>query len=108
VPTLTNKGVGPTLLTAAAVTMYTAPALTRFIVKTIAIANTSAVAATVFLSFGTDAVGTRILAGVSIPANSTTIYTGCEFIIEAAGIIQAYSGTASVLTLTLGGFTVLD
>lgn len=100
-----SRVYGPALLTNVAATVYTVPNLTQFILRDIRAANTSGTAATIFLSIGTDAAGTRILAAVSIPAN-TTLSLALFLPVEQNEIIQAYSGTNNVIALTLSGVLV--
>lgn len=101
----TNTGIGPTNLTNSAATVYTVPASTTLVIESITVANTSGSAATFSLSVGTDAVGTRLFAAVSVPANTTMQVVG-RWVVAAGTAIQSYSGTNAVLNLTMGGFTV--
>jgi len=96
---------GPTLLTAAAVTQYTVPASTTAILRDIHVANETGTAATFTMSIGTDAAGKRLFMGFSIPGNQSFDWSGF-IVMVAAEIIQAYSGTASALTLTTSGVEV--
>ena len=93
---------GPSLVTNAAATQYTCPASTITTIKNIHVFNGSASAATFTLSIGADAAGTRIFDALSIPANSPYDSFG-PFVLSAAEIIQAFSGTNNVLTLTIDG-----
>lgn len=93
---------GPALLAGAAATVYTAPAATKAVIRHIHVKNGSGSAATFSLSIGADASATREFDAVSIPANSVQSYYG-YWVVDAAEIVQAFSGTASVLGLTLNG-----
>ncbi len=93
--------IGPTLLTNAAATIYTVAAATTVVLRDVVVTNTSGTAATLTASIGADATGTRIWAGLSIPANSTFNHSG-SIVLKAAEILQAYSGTNNVLTFTAG------
>src|SRR4051794_8825061 len=93
---------GPTLLTASAATVYTVPALTTATVRNIHVCNETGTAATFTLSLGTDGAGKRLYKAVSIPANES-LEVGLSLVLAAAEILQAYSGTASALTLTMSG-----
>jgi len=96
---------GPTLLTAAAATQYTVPAATSAILRSVHVANETANAATFNMSIGTDGAGKRLWFGFSIPGNQSFDWSG--FIVVNTGeVIQAYSGTASALTLTASGVEV--
>lgn len=96
---------GPTLLTGSAVTQYTVPASTTTILRDLRAANTTGTSASIFVSIGADAAGTRLWSGLFVPANGTLDWTG--FIVLATGeTFRAYSGTASALTLTASGVEV--
>jgi hypothetical protein len=97
--------VGPMLLTNSTVTLYTVPAATQAIVRSIHIANTSGTAATVKLSIGADAAGTRLLGDFSIPANGTYDWSG--FIpLNATELLKGHSGTTNVLSITVSAVLV--
>jgi hypothetical protein len=99
---------GPAQVSNAAATKYTVPASTKTIVRHIHVQNPSGSAATFTLSIGADAAGTRLFDAYSIPAAAAGV-TGsvidhyCYYVLEAAEIIQAFSGTNNVLTLTIDG-----
>jgi hypothetical protein len=93
---------GPALVTNVAVTKYTVPASTKTLVRHIHVENGSASAATLTMSIGADAAGTRIFDAFSIAANSVLDHY-CYYVLEAAEIIQALSGTTNVLVLTIDG-----
>jgi len=96
---------GPALLTAAAATQYTVPASTTAILRNIHVSNETANAATFTMSIGTDAAGKRLFTAFSVPGNQTFDWSGF-IVLAAAEIIQAFSGTASALTLTVSGVEV--
>jgi hypothetical protein len=93
---------GPSLVTNAAVTRYTVPALTTTVVKHIHVQNPSASAVDFTLSIGANAQGTRLFDGLPIPADSERSFWG-PYTLVAAEIIQAVAGTTNILTLTLDG-----
>lgn len=93
---------GPALLGNSASTVYTVPGATIAVVRDICVCNESGSTATFTLSIGTDGAGKRLYYNVLIPADSTFQRTG-NIVLDAAEVLQAYSGTASVLTLTLSG-----
>lgn len=100
-----SRVVGPILLTNSSVTLYTVPAATIAILLRIHIANTSGTAATVKLSIGADAAGTRLLGDKSVAANDTYDYS--TFLpLTAAEEIRGQSGTTNVLTITISGVLV--
>jgi hypothetical protein len=96
---------GPALLTNSAATKYTVPASTTAILRHIRISNTSGTAATVVISIGADAAGTRIFSSENVPANQSIYWSGF-LVMAAAEVLQAYSGTNNVLTLTVSGVEV--
>lgn len=93
---------GPALVSDTAATKYTVPGATKTIVRYIHVSNPTGTAATFTMSIGTDAAGTRIYGAHSIPANSV-FSVWCYHVLEAAEIIQAFSGTNNVLVLTFDG-----
>lgn len=99
---------GPAQVSNAAATKYTVPAATKTIVRHIHVQNPSGSAATFTLSIGADAAATRIIDAFSVPAAAAGVTTSvidwwCYYVLEAAEIVQALSGTNNVLTLTLNG-----
>jgi hypothetical protein len=93
---------GPALVTNAAATKYTVPALTKTIIRSLHVFNGSTSAATFTISIGADAAGTRIYDAISIAAGAE-LDRPCYYVVDAAEIVQAFSGTNNVLTLTLNG-----
>lgn len=101
-PRVATRLAGPALVTNAAATKYTVPALTKTIVRHIHVQNPSVSAVTFTLSIGADAAGTRLFDAYSIPAG--TIFDHyCYYVLAAAEIIQALAGTTNILTLTIDG-----
>lgn len=100
-----TRFVGPTLLTNTTATLYTVPALTIAILRNIHIANTSGTAATVKLSIGVDAAGSRLLGDLSVAANGTYDWSGF-MPVAAAETIRGHSGTTNVLAITISGVLV--
>lgn len=97
-----KRVAGPVALTAAAATVYTAPASTTTTITSIHVCNETTTAATFNLAIGTDGANKRWVFGLSIIANGTYDWSG-TMVLAAAEIVQAYSGTASALTLTMSG-----
>lgn len=93
---------GPALLTASAATVYTVPAATATILRSVHVTNETGSTATFTMSIGTDAAGKRLWTALDIETKTSFDWSG--FIVLAAGeAIQAFSGTASALTLTTSG-----
>lgn len=97
--------VGPTALTAAAVTQRTVPGATTFVLRNIHVANVVAVPATFRISIGADAAGTRIFHDELVPAGMSFDWSGF-MPVAATEIIQAYASAAASLTLTIGGVDI--
>jgi hypothetical protein len=96
---------GPALLTGAAATVYTVPALTTTILRSVHVTNETGSTATFTMSIGTDAAGKRLWTALDIETKTSFDWSG--FIVLAAGeVLQAFSATASALTLTMSGVEV--
>ncbi|HEV8549241.1 MAG TPA: hypothetical protein VGQ57_09435 [Polyangiaceae bacterium] len=94
---------GPAQLNASpATTKYTVPATRIAVIRNIHVYNPTGSAVTFTMSIGADAAGTRIFDAFSVPANS--VYDSfAPFVLAAGELVQAFAGTANVLTLTLDG-----
>lgn len=99
---ITKRLAGPAQVSNAAATKYTTPASTRTRILHIHVQNPSGSAVDFTMSIGTDAAGTRIFDGFSIPADSAKSFYG-PYTLEAAEIIQAFAGTNNIITLTIDG-----
>lgn len=98
--------IGPiALTTTAATTLYTVPASTTTILRSIHVNNESAATATFTMSIGTDGAGKRLFSAVDIPTKSVLDWSGF-IVMTATEIIQASAGTATALTLTVSGVEV--
>lgn len=93
---------GPAQISNAAATKYTVPAGTLTVLRHIHVSNPSGAPATFTLSIGADAVGTRVYDSWSVAAGSE-LDRWCYYVLAAAEIVQALSGTNNVMTLTLDG-----
>lgn len=93
---------GPTNLTGTAATVYTVPGSTTTVVKSVTAANVTGADRKIFVSIGTDAVGTRVLPGVVVPANDVLVLD-VWWPMTAAQIMQAYTDTSGGITLFVGG-----
>jgi len=101
--------VGPTLITAitsgTAQTLYTVAASTKTIVRDILVANNDSVDRAITLSIGADAVGTRLLPAIVVPANGVLSRTG-SIVLEATETLRSFGSVASQLTLTISGVEI--
>lgn len=93
---------GPAQVSNAAATKYTVPAATKTIVRHVHVQNPSGAAVTFTMSIGADAAAARLFDAYSIAAGAVLDHF-CYYVLEAAEIIQALSGTNNVLTLTIDG-----
>lgn len=100
------RAFGPALLTNASATKITVAAGTTMEIRQIHISNGSTSAATLTISIGADAAGTRIADALPIPANSVLDLWGPYYLL-AAEILAAFSGTTGVLTMTCDGSTTV-
>lgn len=95
---------GPAAQATSATTRYTVPASTTAIVRHMIATNTASTPATITLSVGTDAAGTRIWDALPIPAKGTVEFIG--FLVLAAAEIIQVTASATTVTLTINGITV--
>lgn len=93
---------GPAQVSNAAATKYTVPAGTKTIVRHVHVQNPSAGVVTFTMSIGADGAATRLFDAYNIAAGAVLDHF-CYYVLEAAEIIQALSGTNNVLTLTIDG-----
>lgn len=99
---IAKRLAGPALVTNAAATKYTCPALTKTIIRHVHIQNPSGAAVTFTMSIGADAAATRLFDVYSIAAGSVLDHF-CYYVVDAAEIVQAFAGTNNILTLTIDG-----
>lgn len=95
--------VGPTSLTGTAATVYTVPAATTTTIRSLHVTNETGTSATFTLSVGTDGAGKRMFYQVPVASGDIGIDWTGSLVLAAAEMLQAYSGTASALTLTISG-----
>lgn len=101
-PDIATRFHGPALVSNAAATKYTVAAAEKIVIDHIHVNNPTAGAVTFTMSIGADAAGTRLLDAYSIGANQPLdLYP--MYVLDAAEIFQALSGTNNVLTLTIDG-----
>lgn len=109
--TINKRLTEGTVLTASAVTQYTAPALTKCIIKKVTICNTTAApqTCTIYLvpNAGTAGAANTVLSAKTIPANSVYEAFECEnHVLEAGDFIQALASAISSLTFAASGIEV--
>lgn len=90
----------PNVTTAA--TLFTIAAGKKAIIEYIWAGNVTASAATLTLSIGVSATGTKILTAYSIPANGL-FWMPCEFTMVAAEVMQGFQGTSAAINLIING-----
>lgn len=93
---------GPAQVSNVAATKYTAPAGIRGIIRHIHVFNPTGGAVTFTASIGADAAANRIFDGISIAAGAE-LDRWVLYVLVAAEIFQAFSGTNNVLVLTIDG-----
>jgi hypothetical protein len=81
------------------------PASTTAILRSVHVTNETGSTATFTMSIGTDAAGKRLWTALDIPTKSSFDWSGF-IVMAAAEVLQAFSGTASALTLTVSGVEV--
>jgi hypothetical protein len=89
-----------------ATTLYTVPANTTTILKSIVMTNTTGTAATVTIGINGTAAANQIVPAVSVGANDTKIVDGVNIILNTGDTLQALQGTASAITLVISGAEV--
>jgi len=99
---IAKRLAGPALVSNAAATKYTVPALTKTIVRHVHVENPTGSNVTFTMSIGADAAATRLFDAYTIAAGAVLDHF-CYYVVEAAEIIQALAGTNNVLTLTIDG-----
>lgn len=109
--TITEKTLGQsTILSASNSTIYTVPASTRTVVKTIWITNTTTSDVTIELwqvvSGGSAADGNKLMDGLTIPA-SDFVQVSTYLPMATGGFIQAKGSTNVALTVNLYGAEIV-
>ena len=80
-------------------TLYTVPASTKVIIKSVTMCNTTGTAATVTLKLA----GVELFAEYEVKPNDTITIQPLDQIINAAEIIEAVSGTAAAIAVYISG-----
>jgi hypothetical protein len=96
---------GPAALGIAAATIYTAPAATKTIVRYVRATNYTATDRTFNVSVGADAGATRIVSGLTAPANGFVEFP-CFIPLDAAEFLQAFASAATAISLIVTGVEV--
>jgi len=99
---IATRLAGPAVVAAVAATKITVAALEKVIIRHVHVSNPTGAAVTFNMSIGADAAGTRIFDAYSIAAGAVLDHF-CYYIVDAAEVVQAGSGTNNVLTLTIDG-----
>ena len=94
---------GPAQPGTVAATLVTAPSEQNVTIRNIHVANTTGTAATLTLSWGTDAVGTRAYSSFSVPANGIHDSGATFQVLNGGETLQGSQGTAGALTVTISG-----
>lgn len=97
---------GPTLITLAEITLYTAPTGGQAIIRQIHIVNTSAAAVTFKMSIGADAAATRLYHDLSIAAGAVFDPGPMYLVLNAGETLRAQASTTNVLTAAISGVEV--
>jgi len=101
--TFTIKALADGQLPAAAAALYTVPASTSTIIKTITISNTDSVTRTVNLYINANGVNRRIIPqNLPMPQNYTWINND-ELTLETGDMIQGDASAANVVDYTING-----
>lgn len=104
-PDYAFRPYGPATVGTTAASIYTAPALTQVILRSIHIANVSANTPTLNLSIGAMSTATALFYNFPIAPYSSFDWSGF-LVLNAADIVQCQASIASSLTITLSGVAV--
>lgn len=107
-PRTPKRLYGPALIATGPATVYTVPANTKTILRTIQLSNPSGAIVTFTLSIGADAAGTRLWSAYSIPAAAAGVVDSVRIIplyqvLEEGEIIQLAAGTNNILVIVING-----
>jgi hypothetical protein len=98
-----SRLAGPNAIDSSEETLFTSNGIS--IIRNIHIANTTASGATIKMSIGADAAGTRFMSDVRVEAYSMYDWSG--FLVLGNGeTLRATGGTANALTVTVSGVVV--
>jgi hypothetical protein len=93
---------GPKQLANSATTEYTVPGATTAVILQLWFSNPTTGDATVTLSLGADAAGTRLLGTYTVPANSV-FAPSCYHVMTAGEILQVYASAATTIVGSASG-----
>lgn len=96
---INNKRLASGTLSNANATLYTVPASTKTIIKSISLCNTSASPATITLSLN----GIYVFSAYSLAANSYLHIPQFDQIIDATELFEGLSGTDAVIDYYISG-----
>jgi len=100
-----NVLIPATAVTGSFVTLYTTPALTRTLLKSIDVSNTTAGSLTIFISLvasaGTAGTANALYSGYTVAANTTLSWRGLQVLV--AGTFISVKSTTTGLTITASG-----
>lgn len=103
-PDTAVRPIGPVLLGTVTATLYTVPAATKLIVRSIHVANETANSVAFTLALGADAVGKRLYSAMPLPANGALDWSG--FMVVLTGeLITGFAAVANAVTITVSGVT---
>lgn len=98
-----SRIVGPTALATTATTVYTTPASTTTTIRSLHVTNESGASAKFTLSIGTDGAGKRMFYQVPVTNGDLGLDWTGSLVLAAGEVLQAYSDTATALTLVISG-----
>jgi len=93
---------GPAQVSNSAATKYTVPASTKTIIRHIHVYNPGSGTATLTMSIGADAAAVRLFDAYPV-LEDVPLDHWCYYVVDAAEIVQALSGTNNQLVLTIDG-----
>ena len=99
---------GPAQIATGPTTVYTVPASTKTVIRTIHLSNPSGAAVTFTLSIGADAASTRLFGAYSIPAAAAGVTDSVREIfwyqiMDAGEILTLSAGTNNILVIVING-----
>ena len=97
-----KRCAGPIALGTVATTVYTVPAATTTVIRSLHVANESAAAATFTVSIGVDAAGKRVFYNTNVGIADAYDWTG-NIVLATGEVVQAYASIGTALTLVVSG-----
>lgn len=96
---------GPVQLGNASAVLYTVPAGTTAVVRTMRVCNTNGTDRTLTLAIGADAAGTRLFAQQNVPGNGSLDWASA-IVLNAGETLTGYASASGSLTTTICGVEV--